>query len=141
MSMDRADTVSGIPLRITRHSAGLVASDPLDNETKTQDQLRAAPRSWTYGGSADVSRPPAPRGLFQDSRGLHVGVQAPADGTYAGYFAMTRPTDAQLFHAVISSPVRAVEAKWFQVGLYVQTAQGPINYATCVAITSRAGTT
>ncbi|MFI5405479.1 MAG: hypothetical protein ACHQ1D_03080, partial [Nitrososphaerales archaeon] len=69
-----------------------------------------------------------------------VGVNPQVNGTYAGYYAVTNPTNAKLFHAVITTPVRTISSDFFQNGLYVQTADGRINYVTCVSITSTAGT-
>src|SRR5207302_6664675 len=39
---------------INKVQSGLVVSDPLDNETKTQQQLQSNPRYWTYGGDAPL---------------------------------------------------------------------------------------
>lgn len=128
---------------ITKTQSGLVAFDSLNNETKTRQELEAEQGFWHYGGSAfTYFNPPAPTDLFKDSQGLHVGVNPPVNGTYAGYYAVTNPTDAKLFHAVITTPVRTISGDFFQNGLYVQTGphDGRINYVTCVSITSTAGT-
>src|SRR6266849_3529471 len=37
---------------IDQTKSGLVASDPLNNEIKTQQELQANPGYWTYGGDA-----------------------------------------------------------------------------------------
>jgi hypothetical protein len=126
---------------ITLVSSGLVEFDPLNNETQTRQQLEAEQGFWHYGGSAfTYFNPPAPTDLFKDSQGLHVGTSPPVNGTYAGYYAVTGPVDAKLFHAVITTPVRTISGDFFQNGLYVQTFDGRINYVTCVSITSTAGT-
>lgn len=129
------------PKLITPSSSGLVSSDPLNNETKTRQELEAEQGFWHYGGSAfSYFNPPAPTDLYKDSEGLHVGVKTPANGTYAGYYGVTQPTNATLFHAKITTPIRTISGDFFQNGLYVQTWDGRINYVTCVAITSTAGT-
>lgn len=126
---------------IVKTESGLVAFDPLNNETQTRQELEAEQGFWHYGGSAfTYFNPPAPTDLFKNSQGLHVGVNPPVNGTYAGYYAVTGPTDAKLFHAVITTPVRTISGDFFQNGLYVQTWDGRINYVTCVSITSTAGT-
>lgn len=126
---------------VIKTKSGLVGSDPLNNETQTRQQLEAEQGFWHYGGSAfTYFNPPAPTDLFKDSQGLHVGVNPPVNGTYAGYYGVTGPVDAQLFHAVITTPVRTISGDFFQNGLYVQTWDGRINYVTCVSITSTAGT-
>jgi hypothetical protein len=122
-------------------ASGLVGFDSLNNETQTRQQLEAEQGFWHYGGSAfTYFNPPAPTDLFTDSQGLHVGVNPQVNGTYAGYYAVTGPVDAKLFHAVITTPVRTISGDFFQNGLYVQTHDGRINYVTCVSITSTAGT-
>ena len=126
---------------ITLSSSGLVGFDPLNNETKTRQQLEASQGFWHYGGSAfSYFNPPAPTDLFKNSDGLHVGVNPPINDTYAGYYGVTGPADAKLFHAVVATPVRTIDNDFFQNGLYVQTWDGRINYVTCVSITSSAGT-
>jgi hypothetical protein len=129
------------PKVITLAASGLVSFDPLNNETKTRQELEAEQGFWHYGGSAfSYFNPPAPTDVYKDSEGLHVGVKTPANGTYAGYYGVTQPTNATLFHAKITTPIRTISGDFFQNGLYVQTWDGRINYVTCVAITSTAGT-
>ncbi len=128
-------------IAIEKIQSGLVASDPLNNITMTMEQLRNDTRYWAYEGSANNYEPDAPHDFFQNSTGRYIGTQAPAPGMYAGWFAVTPQTDAQLFHAVITTPVRTVEDSFFQNGLYVQTFDGRINYVTCVSITGKVGTT
>ncbi|HKC78906.1 MAG TPA: hypothetical protein VKB83_02305, partial [Nitrosopumilaceae archaeon] len=57
---------------INKVQSGLAASDPLDNETKTQQQLQSNPRYWTYGGDAPLQTPPAPYDFYKDPQGLHI---------------------------------------------------------------------
>lgn len=138
-----------VPLySIDQIQSGLVASDPLNNETKTQQQLQAKPGYWTFGGSALVLTPPAPYAFFKDLQGLHIGVQSTgndANGNpkWAGFYAVSPKTDAQLFHAVITTPVRTLPQLnvYYENALYVQTAKiSNLNYITCVAATSAYGT-
>lgn len=137
---------SGCPLpapgssqgEINKIKCGLYASDSLTNETETQQQLQSSPGYWYYGGDAPAEN--ATYSFYRDSQGLHIGVQAPSNGTYAGYYAVAPSSDAMLFHAVVTAPVRTVPYGDFQNGLYVQTTQAPVNYVTCVAITNNQAT-
>ena len=128
---------------INKVQCGLYASDPLNNATLTQQQLQANQKYWIYGGDAPAEN--APYAFYKDTQGLHIGVQAPSAGTYAGYYAVTPNTNAMLFHAVITSPQYTIPTSglaenYFQNGLYVQTTQAPVNYVTCVSITNSMAT-
>jgi hypothetical protein len=128
-----------VPLySIDQIKSGLVASDPLNNETKTQQQLQAELGYWTFGGDAPLLN--APFEFFKDTQGLHIGSQAPANGTWAGYYAVSPNTNAMLFHSVITTPVRTIPYQFYENGMYIQTSQPFINYVTCVADTSAFGT-
>lgn len=137
-----SDTTSGTPgaLSITRTSPGLVASDSLTTP-KTKEQLQADSTDlWTFGGSATVQN--APIDFFQDAQGMHIGVQAVSSGAFAGFFAVTPNFSAQLFHAVITTEQGTIPDNFFNNGLFVQTGDPNfVNFVTCVAITSSAGTT
>src|SRR6267143_1953790 len=132
---------------INQVNSGLAASDPLNNETKTQQQLQSNPRYWTYGGDALVQTPPAPYDFYKDSQGLHIGVQSTGNGTdgkpkWAGFYALAPGTNAALFHAVVTTPVRTIPSfiDFYENSLYVQTSvNGPnplVNYVACGANTS-----
>src|SRR3989442_10632750 len=129
----------GLIYGINKVQSGFAASDPL-NKTQTQQQLQADNTYWTYGGDAIAEK--APYGFSEDSNGLHIGVQAPTNGTYAGFYAVTPITNATLAHAIISVPVRTIPSNnnYYNNGLYVQTSQAPVNYVTCAAITNKFGT-
>lgn len=124
---------------ITQIKSGQDASDPLTN-VQTQQQLMANSQYWIYGGDAPVFN--APYAFFQDSQGLHIDVQAPSDGMWTGYYAVTPNTNAVLYHAVITTPVRTISTPndFYENGLYVQTSQPFINYVACFSSTSVAGT-
>ncbi|HEU5488165.1 MAG TPA: hypothetical protein VFV16_05010, partial [Candidatus Nitrosotalea sp.] len=82
----------------------------------------------------------------KDNQGLHIGVQAPVDGSWAGVYAVTPNTNAMLFHTVVSTPLRVlptlVQPQWYENGMYVQTAGSQnVNYITCTSATSQWGTT
>lgn len=124
---------------ITQTKSGLVASDPLNNETETQQQLMANQGYWTYGGDAVAEN--ATYDFFKDTQGLHIGVQAITDGSWVGPYAVTQNTTAQVFHATITTPVRAIPDQYYENGLYIQTFEpGPINYVTCFSLTGSFGT-
>ena len=132
--------MSAYQYTISRTGCGLMEFDPLNNETMTQQQLRASSGYWTYDGDAPAEN--ATYAFYRDTMGFHVGVQAPANGTYAGYFGQTANSSASLFHSVITSPVRTIPSNnnYFQNGMYIQTAHANINYVTCVSITNNVGT-
>lgn len=129
---------SSSPGSINKIQCGLVAADPLNNETRTQQQLQTTTGYWIYGGDAPAEN--ASYAFYRDMQGLHIGVKAPSNGTYAGYYAVTPNTNAMLFHAKLTSPVNTTPYGDFQNGLYVQTSQAPVNYVTCVAITNNQAT-
>lgn len=129
---------SSAPGAINKIQCGLYAFDSLTNETMTQQQLNSSRGYWFYGGDAPGEK--APYAFYRDMQGLHIGVQAPSNGTYAGYYAVTPSTNAMLFHAVLTSPLAVTPYGDFQNGLYVQTTQAPVNYVTCVAITNNQAT-
>ena len=123
---------------VTQVQSGLVASDSLTNETMTQQQLQAGNGYWAYAGDAPAEK--APYSFSRDTQGLHIAVQAPSSGTWAGYFAESPNTNAILFHSVITTPVRTVPSQNYENGMYVQTSNGLINYVTCVSLTNTQAT-
>jgi len=123
---------------VTQVQSGLVASDSLTNETMTQQQLQTGSGYWAYAGDAPAEK--APYSFSRDTQGLHIGVQAPSSGTWAGYFAESPNTNAVLFHSVITTPVRTVPSQSYENGMYVQTSNGLINYVTCVSLTNTQAT-
>ncbi|TLX69523.1 MAG: fibronectin type III domain-containing protein, partial [Thaumarchaeota archaeon] len=141
-------TTPGSIRSINQVNSGLAASDPLNNETKTQQQLQSNPRYWTYGGDAPLQTPPAPYDFYKDSQGLHIGVKSTGNDTttgqpkWAGFYALAPGTNAALFHAVISTPVRTIPsfADFYENSLYVQTSVNApnalVNYVACGANTS-----
>ncbi len=135
-SGDASATTSAPPTAgVAQSQSGLVASDSLTNETESQQQLQSSPGYWQYTGDAPSEN--APYQFSRDTSGLHIGVQAPKDGTWAGFFAESPNTNAELFHSVITTPLRALPSnEFYNNGMYVQTANGYINYVTCVALTN-----
>ncbi len=131
------NTSSGIR-SVTQVQSGLVASDSLTNETMTQQQLQSGNGYWAYAGDAPAEK--APYSFSRDTQGLHIDVQAPSSGTWAGFFAESPNTNAVLFHSVITTPVRTVPSQNYENGMYVQTSNGLINYVTCVSLTNTQAT-
>ncbi len=127
------------PSQTSLTHTGLVVQDPLNNVTQTQSQLETNQKYWIYGGDAPAEN--ATFDFFEDALGLHMGVKAPANGTWAGIYATTPNTNATLFHAVITTPVATIPYQFYENGLYVQTSQSFINYVTCVSVTGSSGTT
>jgi len=124
---------------IQKTTSGLVLFDSLTNGNFNSHQLQANnPNGWVYSGSAVAQN--APINYFEDkAQGLHLGVQAVADGQFAGFFAVTPHISAQLHHAVLTMPYSAISDHSFNTGLYVQTSNGLINYVTCAASVSPSG--
>src|SRR6185312_3065661 len=118
--------------------SGLVASDSLTNETKTQAELQAEHGYWFYGGDAPDRH--APFSFSRDTAGLHIGIQAPAAGSFAGFYAVSPVHNAELWHARITNPVRTVQNNFYENGMYVQTANGNVSYVTCTTLTNNAAT-
>ena len=136
-------SISSLPLSpysIDKVNSGLVVSDSLTNETETQQQLQANPGYWTYGGDAPIFN--APFAFSRDMQGLHIGVQAPTNGTWAGYYAVTPDTKAMLFHSIITTPVQTIPSNlnWFENGMYVQNGTANVSYVVCTSNTSIVGT-
>lgn len=123
---------------ITSVQSGLVVKDPLNNQTQNQQQLLTNSKYWIFGGDAPDEN--ATYSVQEDKAGLHIGVKAPANGTWAGFYAASPDTNATLFHAVVTTPVRTIPYQYYENGLYVQTSQPLINYVTCVSVSSSSGT-
>jgi len=130
-----------VPLySISQTRSGQDAVDPLNDEVQTQQQLQDNQQFWTYGGDAPALN--APYQFFKDTQGLHIDVQAPTDATWAGFYAVTPNTNARLYHAVITTPVRTIPTPgdFYENGLYVQTSQPLVNYVACFSSTGTDGT-
>jgi hypothetical protein len=61
---------------VDKTKSGLVASDPLNNQTETKQQVLSDTRYWTYYGTA-VSEKNTAYDIFKDSLGLHIGEPGP----------------------------------------------------------------
>src|SRR5205085_9774789 len=73
------------------------------------------------------------------SHGLRLGVQALSSGQWAGLYAVTQNTPSTLYHAVLSLESSSVSGGSYDSGLYVQTANGLVNYVTCVGVLTSSG--
>ena len=136
-------SISSLPLSpysIDKVSSGLVVSDSLTNETATQQQLQANHGYWTYGGDAPAVN--ASFAFSRDTQGLHIGVQAPHNGTWAGYYAVTKDTKAMVFHSIVSTPLQTIPSNvnWYENGMYVQNGTANVSYVVCTSNTSIVGT-
>jgi hypothetical protein len=121
---------------ISKVSSGLVASDPLNKDLSMQQLEHSS--YWTFGGDAQSEG--APFSFYENSAGLHIGVQAVSPGTYAGFYAVSPNTNFLLAHVRVTAPVRTIPQGVFEAGIYVQTSDGDINYVTCTSSTTSAGT-
>ena len=68
-----------------------------------------------------------------------MGVQALSSGNWAGLYAVTPNTPSTLYHAVLTLDSGSLASDAFNTGLYVQTANGLINYVTCVGVLTSSG--
>jgi hypothetical protein len=95
--------------KIVKIQSGLVASDFLT----TGDLSR-----WHLFGDA-VARN-APHSGFEDKDGLHIGIVAPRDNAWSGYFAISPLEQAKLYHVRISLPDARPVKNMADAALYVQ---------------------
>jgi len=126
---------------LTLMKSGLLVSDSLSNETATQQQLQTNSKYWIYGGDAIAEK--APYAFWRNMQGLHTGVQAPSNGTWAGIYSVSRNTPAMLYHSVITTPVQTIPGNnvYYNNGMYVQTnGSNNVNYVTCTSNISSFGT-
>ena len=135
---------SAVSYTIDKTKSGLVASDPLDNETKTKQQVLSDTRYWNYYGTA-VAEKNTPYDIYKDSQGMHIGEPGPnpatfGDGSYSGYYAVSPNTNAVLVHAVLTATNQPVLHNDFQNQLEIMTTSGQVNYLDCAAITNTDGT-
>ena len=135
---------SAVSYTIDKTKSGLVASDPLDNQTETKQQVLSDTRYWNYYGTA-VSEKNTPYDIYKDSQGLHIGEPGPdpavfGDGSYSGYYAVSPHTNAVLVHAVLTATDQPVLHNDFQNQLEIMTTSGQVNYLDCAAITNTDGT-
>ncbi len=137
-SISASATTQNNIAHINQVKSGLIVSDSLTNETKTQQQLANSSRYWGFGGDAPAFG--AQYDFFKNPQGLHVGARAKANETWAGYFAVSPNTNGTLFHSVITTPLRSLPYEYFENGMYIQTSQPFVNYITCFSATSQYGT-
>jgi len=119
----------GVPAyKISETRSGLVKYDSLTTGNTNY---------WTFGGDAIAEK--APYIYSEDSNGLHIGVQGAINGQWAGFYAVSPDTNAQLFHAIITLPYTSISDNSFDTGLYVQTSAPYINYVSCGAGVDKEG--
>jgi hypothetical protein len=127
---------------ISKVKSGLVISEPLNGRNLTADDLR-----WlnTHGWNFDVAEllQNGSSNFYQDAEGLHLGIKAaPIKGEWDGFYAMTPPTNATLFHVKVTVPFRSTSnGEFFESGLYIHTSEDKVNYITCFASVSPTGIT
>ena len=94
---------------IIKTQSGLVASDALTTGDLSRWHLfgTAVARNATHVGSEDAS-------------GLHIGVLAPRENKWSGFFAISPLTKATLFHVKMSLPDARPMKNMADVALYVQ---------------------
>lgn len=128
----QAQTTSTIQ-SVSLVKSGLVASDSLTTGDTSY---------WTPWGS--TINTPVLREYYEDSQGLHIGVQSPYSGKWVNYGFISPDTSASLFHAVVTNPYTSVydgnvgtTASVFEAGLYVMSSNS--NYVGCIAVADFSG--
>ncbi|MCL4518418.1 MAG: hypothetical protein M1587_04400 [Thaumarchaeota archaeon] len=119
----RADSSS-----MTKLQTGLVASDSLTMGNTAY---------WRFHGSAVAQN--ASAAYSENSNGLMVGVKAATPGVWAGYFAVSPLTQAEVFHAVLTLPNSTIPSYSANTGLYVQSSSAEINGVACGAGVNQEG--
>jgi len=89
----QAQPTNGSVQAIDKFQSGLLAQDSLTTGNFG---------TWFFYGSAVPEK--APYKYFEDSQGLHIGIQAAKQGQWAGFYAESPNTAGQLFHAVLTLP-------------------------------------
>ena len=98
------DTVFAIGT-VDKIQSGLITSDSM-----TSGDLSG----WTLGGSASI------HDYYEDSEGLTMGIRAPQNGQWVGYYAYRYQPDAYLFHSTVRIHDDVVSDGVSNVGLYVE---------------------
>ena len=120
---------SGLAYVISQTDSGFILTDSLMGET-LEDY-------WSPGGNAESLQ--AHHYHFTDDEGLHIGIQAPEFGVYAGYNLVSPPSNGTLFHAKITAPTLYIPNGFLQNGLYVQSSLDPFNFVSCQVTSSSTG--
>lgn len=107
--------------------SGLVASDSLSTGDTSY---------WTPWGS--TVNTPLLREYYEDSQGLHIGVQSPYSGKWVNYGAVSPATDAYLFHGIVTNPYTFVSDGVFESGFYVVSSSNS-NFIGCIAVSDYSG--
>jgi prepilin-type processing-associated H-X9-DG protein len=100
-----ATTSPATTYSITKVQSGLLVSDLL----KTGNTA-----DLTFGGTATQYN------YYEDSLGLHIGVQSPTSGNWVNYFADTPQADGLLYHVRMTIPETSVADGVFNPSLYVE---------------------
>lgn len=95
--------------KIVRTQSGLVTSDSL-----TTGELSR----WHLFGDAIARN--APHSGFEDKDGLHIGIVAPKENMWSGYFAISPLRQAKLYHVKITLPDARPMKNMADAALYVQ---------------------
>ena len=90
---------------VDKIQSGLVSSDSFTTGNTS---------SWTFGGTATLYN------YYENSQGLHFGVQSPSSGQWVNHYAAAPKAIAHLFHTVLTIPYASVADGVFNPGLYVE---------------------
>ena len=119
---------------LTLASTGLVFRDPLTASNNTISSY------WTLAG--DAVGEGIPYSTQENSSGLYIGIHTPNGSTnseWAGFYAESPNSNVMLFHTTLTLPYSTLPSGSFNTGLYVQTANGLINYIACAAAVDHTG--
>ncbi|MDE1852389.1 MAG: hypothetical protein KGI38_01445 [Thaumarchaeota archaeon] len=122
-----------VPAASASPGLSLVSSGKLAQDSLTTGQTSY----WYFGGDAVTEG--APHSYYEDSQGLHLGVQSPLSGVWAGFYAESPDTNGMLFHTLLTLPYTSLSSESFNTGLYVQTSSNNVNYITCAASADSTG--
>jgi hypothetical protein len=124
---------TGFSVRASPTGLSLISSGKLAQDSLTTGQTSY----WFFGGDAITEG--APHSYYEDSQGLHLGVQAVLPNQWAGFYAESPNTNGMLFHALLTLPYASLSSGSFNTGLYVQTSSSNVNYITCAAQAEQSG--
>ena len=98
-------TAAATSYSISKVQTGLVTSDSLTTGNTTD---------LTVGGTASAYD------YYEDSQGLHIGVQSPSSGQWVNYYAQPPQANSVLYHVLMTIPQTSISDGVFNPALYVE---------------------
>ncbi|HJT10718.1 MAG TPA: fibronectin type III domain-containing protein [Candidatus Nitrosotalea sp.] len=100
-----SNEASATTFSITKVQSGLVVSDSLTTGNTSDLTLGGTATKYNY---------------YEDSQGLHIGVQSPSSGNWVNYYADTPQGDGLLYHVLMTIPQNSIPDGVFNPSLYVE---------------------